>query len=137
MSKDVTGEAKFHGREVAMIGSTAGDYRGIRESFGILEAEYTRAVVAKTLHPKLLAVYKAEFHRRFLQALCFIEDKQIKAVVAKNLLHPVYKDDTGEAESQGQEVAMFSGIARDHRSIEESFYILEAETTSGLLKRGY
>ena len=33
----------------------------------------------------------------------------------------MYKGDTGEAESQGQEVAMFSGIARDHRRIEESF----------------
>ena len=58
-SEDDTGEAEFQGKEGAMVSGTARDYRGIRESFGILEAEYTRAVVDKTLHQKLLVISKA------------------------------------------------------------------------------
>ena len=38
----------------------AGSHRRFRQLFGIPEAEYTRAVVAKTLHLKLLSMYKVD-----------------------------------------------------------------------------
>ena len=123
--------------------------------------------MARTLHLKQLVVYKAEFHRRILEPFGILEAESqsqevamfggisgdhrrilesfdiLEAETANGLLKrgyrvlPMYKDDTGEDESQGQEVTMFGGIAKDHREILESFNILEAETASGLLKRGY
>ena len=88
------------------------DHRRIQQPLGILKAEHTRAVVSKTLHLRLL--------RRGYQ------------------VPSMYKDDTGEAKIQGQEVAMFGVYKTEsHRRIPGSLDILEAKNTKGLLKRGY
>ena len=47
------------------------------------------------------------------------------------------KVDTGEAEFQGQEMAMFGGSAKVHKRTLEPFNLFEARTTRGLLRREY
>ena len=109
MSKDVTGGAKFQGREAARLGGMAGDRRRILESFNILEAEHTRAVVAKTRHLKRLDVYKAKFHRSLPEAENDRGHQRLPTSKdgtsgAKFLGREVGRGDTGEAEFQGREV---------------------------------
>ena len=57
-SKSHTSQAQFQDKEVLFMSK---GNRRILEALGILEAEYTRAVVARTLPLKLLTMYKTEF----------------------------------------------------------------------------
>ena len=50
---------------------------------------------------------------------------------------PMSKDDTGEAVTQGQEVAKSCGITRDHRRNQEYPDILKAKDTEARPKRGH
>ena len=99
MSKDDTGGARFQARRSGALG----DSKRILESFNVLEAEHTRAVVAKTRHLKRLYVSKVVLHRGFTDA-----------VNARELLKKGYqvlpksKGGTGEAEFQGREVILMS-----------------------------
>ena len=83
-------------------------------------------------------MYKAEYNRRTLKSFDILEAETTKGPLKKGYqVLSMYKGDTDEAESQGQEVAMFSGIARDHRRTLKSFDILEAKIPHIPLKKGY
>ena len=99
MSRDDTGGARSQTRR----SGTLRDCSRILESFNILEAEHTRAVVAKNRHLKLLEAYKTKLHWGFSEAINSREPLKRGYQVV-----PRCKGNTGEARLQGRDSIFMS-----------------------------
>ena len=66
-------------------------------------------MVVKTLHLKLLPVYRTESHRRILEFLDILEAGNTNGLLKKgNQELLMSKDDTGDAKFQGREALFMS-----------------------------
>ena len=94
----------------------------------IPQAESHGRKVAMTRYLKL--------HRRSPEARNIPESVATRGLLNRgHQMLPMYKINTSEAESQGQETGTFGGTARDHRRILAAFSILEAVNTKSVVSK--